>query len=85
MQAQINAINDRQGNAFMELQIPQAVIRLKQGVGRLIRDEHDTGVLMICDPRLFSKSYGKIFLRSLPEMPLTRDFDRVADFVEQTL
>jgi len=85
MQAQINAINDRQGNAFMELQIPQAVIRLKQGVGRLIRDEHDTGVLMICDPRLFSKSYGRIFLRSLPEMPLTRDFDQVAEFVEQSL
>ncbi len=55
-------------NPFMTHQLPQAVISLKQGVGRLIRDANDYGVLMLCDPRLRSKSYGKTFLESLPDM-----------------
>lgn len=55
-------------NPFMMYQLPQAVINLKQGVGRLIRDANDYGVLMICDPRLKSKSYGNVFLKSLPDM-----------------
>lgn len=67
---------------FMEHQLPEAVIVLKQGVGRLIRDESDRGVLMICDPRLLSKAYGRIFLSSLPPMPLTQRVDEVVKFYD---
>ena len=67
-------------NAFMEYQLPQAVIALKQGAGRLIRDENDRGVLMICDPRLFSKPYGRRILPSLPPMKLVRELDAVLEF-----
>jgi ATP-dependent DNA helicase DinG len=52
--------------------LPQAVIALKQGAGRLIRSESDRGVLMLCDPRLLGKSYGRVFLDSLPPLPRTR-------------
>ncbi len=71
--ARIEKINNEGRNAFMEYQVPQAVITLKQGAGRLIRDEKDRGVLMICDPRLISKPYGKRIWRSLPPMRRTRD------------
>ncbi len=71
--ARIEKINNEGRNAFMEYQVPQAVITLKQGAGRLIRDENDRGVLMICDPRLISKPYGKRIWRSLPPMRRTRD------------
>lgn len=81
IQARLDALRARGGNPFAELQIPQAVIALKQGVGRLIRDEHDTGVLMICDPRLQTRSYGRIFLDSLPEMPKTHDLNVVQTFL----
>ena len=76
--ARIERINASGGNAFMEYQVPRAVISLKQGVGRLIRDETDRGVLMICDPRLVAKSYGKRIWRSLPPFRRTR---RVEDAV----
>ena len=59
------------------------MITLKQGAGRLIRDETDRGVLMICDPRLFSKSYGKRILASLPAMKGTRDIAQVIAFFER--
>lgn len=65
---------------FMSYQVPQAVIALKQGVGRLIRDVDDRGVLMLCDPRLLSKSYGQIFLNSLPPMSRTRKLTQVQHF-----
>ena len=81
--ARIEKINRDGGNAFVEYQLPQAVITLKQGAGRLIRDETDRGVLMICDPRLFSKSYGKKILRSLPSMKGTRKIDDVIGFFER--
>ena len=71
--ARIDKINREGRNAFLEYQVPEAVITLKQGAGRLIRDETDRGVLMICDPRLISRSYGKRILQSLPPMKLTRD------------
>ncbi len=71
--ARIEKINREGRSAFMEYQLPEAVITLKQGAGRLIRDETDRGVLMICDPRLISRSYGKRILQSLPPMTLTRD------------
>ncbi|WP_414039891.1 ATP-dependent DNA helicase [Acidithiobacillus sp. M4-SHS-6] len=68
------------GDPFRELQIPQAVIALRQGVGRLIRSENDRGVLMLCDPRLRSKGYGKIFLDSLPPMRRVTDLFAVQQF-----
>ena len=70
------------GNAFMDYQLPRAVINVKQGAGRLIRDETDRGVLMICDPRLISKPYGKRIWRSLPPMKRTRELDDVLAFFQ---
>ena len=78
--ARIEAVRARNGNAFAELQLPQAVLSLKQGAGRLIRDETDRGVLMLCDPRLASKAYGRQILKSLPPMRLTRNLSEVQSF-----
>ena len=78
--ARIEAIRARGGNPFTELQLPQAVLALKQGAGRLIRDETDRGVLMLCDPRLVSRPYGRQILRSLPPMKLTRSLSEVESF-----
>jgi ATP-dependent DNA helicase DinG len=64
----------------MEYQLPRAVINLKQGAGRLIRDETDHGVLMICDPRLISKHYGKRIWQSLPPFRRTRSLDEACEF-----
>ncbi len=69
---------------FRELQLPAAVLALKQGAGRLIRDETDRGVLMVCDPRLLTKGYGKTFLASLPPMPRTRTLADVQAFFAAT-
>ena len=80
LQARAEAIAAAGGNAFMDYQVPQAVIALKQGVGRLIRDTHDRGVLVLCDPRLTTKGYGKVFLAALPPMPRTRNIADVAAF-----
>ena len=71
--ARIEGIRSQGGNPFNDLQLPQAVLQLKQGAGRLIRDEADRGVLMLCDPRLTTKPYGRRILASLPPMRLTRD------------
>ena len=71
--ARIEDIRGRGGNPFNDLQLPQAVLQLKQGAGRLIRDEADRGVLMLCDPRLVTKPYGRRILASLPPMALTRE------------
>ncbi len=79
-QARIDALREQGGNPFLDEQLPHAVIVLKQGVGRLIRDVNDRGVLVICDPRLVNKSYGRIFLNSLPNMRRTREFDEVLAF-----
>ena len=81
--ARIERINAEGRNAFMEYQLPRAVITLKQGAGRLIRDESDRGVLMICDPRLITKQYGKRIWRSLPPMRRTREQSDVLDFYLQ--
>lgn len=81
--ARIEMINAEGRNAFMEYQLPRAVITLKQGAGRLIRDESDRGVLMICDPRLITKHYGKRIWRSLPPMRRTREQADVLDFYKQ--
>ena len=73
LQARIEALRKQGGNPFMEFQVPQAAIALKQGAGRLIRDERDRGVLVICDPRLLKRGYGHVFLDSMPAMARTRE------------
>ena len=78
--ARLEALRDSGLNAFTEWQVPNAVIALKQGAGRLIRDIHDRGVLVLCDPRLSSKGYGRAFLGSLPPMPRTRSLADVQRF-----
>jgi ATP-dependent DNA helicase DinG len=80
LEARLDVIRRSGGNPFRDEQIPQAVIALKQGVGRLIRSHEDRGVLVLCDPRLISKSYGKIFLDSLPPFPRTRMLEDVQAF-----
>ncbi|AFJ46867.1 ATP-dependent DNA helicase [Shimwellia blattae] len=71
----------RGGDPFDEVQLPDAVITLKQGVGRLIRDVDDRGVLVICDNRLVMRPYGAVFLNSLPPAPRTRDLLRAREFL----
>ncbi|HQR25264.1 MAG TPA: ATP-dependent DNA helicase [Steroidobacteraceae bacterium] len=85
LKARLEAIRARGGNPFFEEQVPQAVIALKQGAGRLIRDETDFGVVMICDPRLVTKGYGRAFITSLPPMKRTRDLDEVTSFLRERL
>ncbi len=80
LQARIEVMRSGGGNPFMEYQLPQAVIALKQGVGRLIRDVSDRGVLVLCDPRLGSKGYGRVFIDSLPPMSKTRQLAVVQRF-----
>ena len=82
--ARIDKMNEEGKNAFMEYQLPYAVITLKQGAGRLIRDEADSGVLMVCDPRLISKSYGRRIWQSLPPFKRTRFLREVQAFFEAT-
>ena len=71
MGARIDHMKQAGGNPFFEYQLPQAAIALKQGVGRLIRDVTDTGVLVLCDPRIRTKHYGEVFINSLPPMPIS--------------
>ena len=74
----------RQGrNPFGEFQLPEAALVLKQGVGRLIRSETDRGVVVVCDPRLTSKGYGRVFRSCLPPMPVTRDVEDAARFLRR--
>jgi ATP-dependent DNA helicase DinG len=80
--ARIDWLNRQGRNAFMDYQVPEAVITLKQGAGRLIRDETDRGVLMICDPRLISKPYGRRIWQSLPPMRRTRSEAEATAFFE---
>ena len=82
LQARIDDCRKQGGNPFAQLQIPQAVISLKQGAGRLIRDETDKGVLVICDHRLVSREYGRTFVESLPPMRRTRDLSIATDYLE---
>jgi ATP-dependent DNA helicase DinG len=80
LQARLEALRRRGSNPFRDYQLPQAVIALKQGAGRLIRDASDRGVLAVCDPRLLGRSYGRVFLDSLPPMRCTADLDAVRAF-----
>ena len=83
LQARSSLMREQGLEPFAKIQMPQAVIALKQGVGRLIRDESDFGILVLCDPRLQSKSYGKVFMKSLPPMPTTTKLDDVVQFLDR--
>ena len=85
MKARLTALQHQGREPFMDYQLPQAVLALKQGVGRLIRDDTDRGVLMLCDPRVSRRGYGKIFLESLPPMRRTRKLEEVQDFLADIL
>jgi len=76
-------LKERGLSGFDEVSLPNAVIALKQGVGRLIRDNTDKGVLMIADPRLTSREYGRNILASLPQIPKTRDEHKVLTFIRE--
>jgi ATP-dependent DNA helicase DinG len=73
IEARLDAIRARGGNPFLEYQLPEAIIKLKQGFGRLIRSRDDTGQVVILDPRVRTKRYGRLFLESLPECELVVD------------
>jgi len=80
LKAKMKQIRAQGGNPFFDLQIQQSVLMLKQGAGRLIRGESDSGVLMICDPRIIAMEYGQTFVNSLPSMKRTRNVDTVKAF-----
>ncbi|WP_133492540.1 ATP-dependent DNA helicase [Alcanivorax sp. 24] len=80
--ARIEYINRNGGNAFRDYQLPQAVLALRQGAGRLIRDPRDTGLLVVADPRLLGKGYGRMFIDSLPGMTRTRKLEVVKRFFD---
>ena len=80
--ARIAQINESGGNAFYEYQIPTAIILLKQGMGRLIRSKTDRGILALLDKRIVTRSYGRMFLQSLPPAPLTDDAERIGNFLK---
>ena len=80
LKSRIQACAEAGGNPFVDIQIPQAVLALKQGAGRLIRAESDRGVLVLCDPRIVSQRYGRWFRDNLPDMPVTRSIGDVAGF-----
>jgi ATP-dependent DNA helicase DinG len=79
----IQRVNQAGGNAFFEVQIPEATISLRQGVGRLIRDAGDRGIVALCDNRLNTKGYGRGMLDSLPPMRRSSDLDEVRAFARQ--
>ncbi|WP_456372122.1 ATP-dependent DNA helicase [Thiolapillus sp.] len=81
LKARLDAMRKAGGNPFMEYQVPQAAIALKQGAGRLIRDVTDKGVLVLCDPRLLRKNYGHTFLDAMPPFARTRELQDVLDFL----
>ncbi|MDG4475867.1 ATP-dependent DNA helicase [Thiovibrio frasassiensis] len=81
--ARMERIKNEGGNPFFDFQIPRAILTLRQGVGRLMRSSTDRGVLAICDVRLFSKQYGRLFLKSLPQSPICRELGPVRDFFQE--
>ncbi len=85
LKARLEGIRRRGGNPFFEYQLPQAVLALKQGVGRLIRDFDDFGVIVVGDPRLRTKAYGRVFLDALPPCPVITDSAAGALFLSERL
>jgi len=85
LKARLNAMQEAGDNPFINYQVPRAVITLRQGSGRLIRSQSDKGVLMICDARLRTTHYGKVFLNSLPPMRRTADQQKVCGFLKSII
>jgi ATP-dependent DNA helicase DinG len=83
MMARLEYLRRQGANGFMEHQLPMAALSLKQGAGRLLRDQTDFGVVVLCDPRVTEKSYGKIFLQCLAPMPSTSALNEVSSFLAQ--
>jgi ATP-dependent DNA helicase DinG len=83
VRARIEHLTASGGNAFRDYQLPEAALALKQGAGRLIRSEEDYGVVVICDPRMVGRSYGRVFLAALPPMTVTRDSHEVERFLRR--
>jgi len=83
--ARLEGIRRRGGNPFIEYQLPQAVLALKQGAGRLIRDFDDFGVIVIGDPRLRTKNYGRVFIASLPPSPVVSDAALAVRFLTERM
>ncbi len=83
LKARASALRQQGKIPFLHYHLPNSIIALKQGAGRLIRDVEDRGILMICDPRLVAKDYGRSFIQSLPPMTRTRDFAKVRQFFER--
>jgi ATP-dependent DNA helicase DinG len=84
VEARTELIRKRGGNPFYDYFVPQAIITLKQGIGRLIRSKTDFGVIAILDPRIRTKAYGQKFLASLPNMKITGKLEDVEEFFQQT-
>jgi len=82
--ARIRQLNDSGGNAFYDYQIPEAIILLKQGLGRLIRSRSDRGILALLDKRVLTRRYGRLFLDSLPPAPLVHDSSRMRNFLKDS-
>lgn len=85
IQARIERIKDEGGKPFFDFQVPRAILTLRQGVGRLMRSVTDRGVIAIMDVRLFKKGYGKVFLRSLPPSPITRNMTDIEKFYTESV
>ena len=83
VRARIEHLNATGANAFRDYQLPEAALALKQGAGRLIRSEDDYGAVVICDPRMLARSYGRVFLAALPPMTVTQDPDEVRRFLRR--
>jgi ATP-dependent DNA helicase DinG len=83
VKARIDHLQATGGNAFRDYQLPEAALALKQGVGRLIRSEEDYGTVVICDPRMMGRGYGKVILAALPPMSPTRDRDEAMRFIRK--
>ncbi len=83
VRARIEHLSATGGNAFRDYQLPEAALALKQGAGRLIRSEDDYGAVVICDPRLLGRSYGRVFLQALPPMTVTQDEDDIRRFLRR--
>ena len=83
VKARIDHLQATGGNAFRDYQLPEAALALKQGVGRLIRSEDDYGAVVICDPRIVGRNYGRVFVASLPPMPVTRESDEALRFLRR--
>jgi len=82
LQARCDDVKRQGSDPFKQIQLPQAVIALKQGVGRLIRDVNDQGVMVICDDRIVNRPYGQVFIKSLPDMKRTRNLSQSVNFLK---